>query len=69
MSLSTQYSSIYKGNRVGSLILFSKPIPGAVSRSNSSLAGKAEISEASTYVIISSSVEISGALILNLQAE
>jgi hypothetical protein len=47
MSLSKQSSLIDKGNGVGSSIPFFEPIPGAVSGSNSYLAGKAEISEAS----------------------
>jgi hypothetical protein len=45
LSLSKQSSLIDKGNGVGSSILFSEHIPGAVSSSISSLAGKAEISE------------------------
>jgi hypothetical protein len=47
MSLSKQSSSIDKGNGMGSSISFYQPIPGAVSGSNSSLTGKAEISEVS----------------------
>jgi hypothetical protein len=43
MSLSKQYSSIDKGNGVGSSISFSTPIPGAVRF----VAGEAEISEVS----------------------
>jgi hypothetical protein len=45
MSSSKQSSLIDRGNGVGSSILFSEPIPGAVSCSNSSFAGKAKISE------------------------
>jgi hypothetical protein len=45
MSLSKQSSLIDKGNGMGSSILFSEPILGAVSRSNSSLTSKAKISQ------------------------
>jgi hypothetical protein len=47
MSSSKQSSLIDKENGVGSSILFSEPIPSAVSSNNSSFAGEAKIAEVS----------------------